>query len=199
MVNVKIDNAVFQIKKGITAYSLYQMINNNEIEGISFSDKADIILCRIDNKLCELSTVIKKDCEISFIATDTFIGNECYRKSLTFMLIKAVYKVFEKNPVVLEVMNSLGDGYYIELKNKDSLKYLEISDEIINEIKEKMITYNKRDIIITKRNMPISDAKKLFDKYNMHTKSALLKYRISSTMNVYNMAGFGSVVLSKFF
>ena len=67
---------------------------------------------------------------------------------------------------------------------------MQVDRKIINEVKNEMRALAERDILITKDVMPTAKAIKKFKKYGMNDKVHLLKYRRSSTVNVYRMEGF---------
>ena len=53
----------------------------------------DIVLVSADKRLRELNKKLSGDCELTFFTTADPAGYQAYRRSLTLMLMKAVYKV----------------------------------------------------------------------------------------------------------
>ncbi len=49
-----------------------------------------IILVKINGKLSEISDIEITDEEIEFVTTDTSLGNEVYKRSVLFMMLKAM-------------------------------------------------------------------------------------------------------------
>ena len=94
----------------------------------------DIVLASVNHKLQELGKKLSSDCELSFLTTDTFIGQQTYRRSMTLLLMKAVYKVVGHDRIHrAQVQYSLSNGYYCTLEG-DFL----LNEELLEKIKEKM-------------------------------------------------------------
>ena len=53
----------------------------------------DIVLVFVDNRLQELGKKLKKDCVLKFVTTGEAIGNQTYRRSMSLLLVKAVYNL----------------------------------------------------------------------------------------------------------
>ena len=43
--------------------------------------------------------VLVENCNIAFVTTASFVGNECYRRSATFLMLKAFYAVAGRNNI----------------------------------------------------------------------------------------------------
>ena len=57
-------------------------------------DEHQIVLAFVDgNHLRELRKRVERDCEIAFITTGDPIGHEAYKRSMCFLLVKAVHDV----------------------------------------------------------------------------------------------------------
>ena len=54
---------------------------------------APIVLVKVDGRLRELHKQLKKDCELEFVTTEDEIGHKTYQRSLSLLLVKAVYHV----------------------------------------------------------------------------------------------------------
>lgn len=85
MVKVKVGSMEKEYTSKTTLYEIAKDFKNQ------YSN--DIVLAECDGVLCELSKKVDEDCEVKFITTDTKIGNDCYRRSMTFLMMKAFYKV----------------------------------------------------------------------------------------------------------
>ena len=85
MYHVKIKNEVKEYEAGIT----YRDIVKEYQKDYSH----DIVLVFVDGKLQELHKRLKKNCEISFVTTGDTIGHAAYKRSMSFLLVKAVYDV----------------------------------------------------------------------------------------------------------
>lgn len=177
MLSVKIKGNVYKYEDGTTLYEI--------AEDFKEQYSSDIILAISNQTLCELSKVLTENSDVEFITTSNYIGNECYRRSVTFVMLKALYKVARmKNIEKVSIQYSVSKGYYCKVFG------VKVDNKLIADIKAEMHSLCKRDILITKDTMPTSKAIKKFKKYGMNDKVHLLKYRRSSTVNVYRMEGF---------
>lgn len=178
MIHVNVDGRVCQYEDGVTLYEI--AVEHQEYYNY------DIILAMCDGALCELSRVVVGNSTVHFITTDSHIGNECYRRSVTFMMLKSVYKVAGmKNIEKVSVHYSVSKGYYCQIHGNVS-----VDDNFLNAVKTEMRALCQRDILITKDTISTAKAIKKFKKYGMNDKVHLLKYRRSSTVNLYRMEGF---------
>lgn len=178
MINVNVDGISYKYEDGTTLYEIARDSRENY--------EHDIILAVCNGTLCELSKVIMENTKIHFITTASHIGNECYRRSVTFMMIKAFYKVAGmKNIEKISVHHSVSKGYYCEVFGN-----VQVDRKLVNAVKDEMRALCERDILITKDVISTTKAIKKFKKYGMNDKVHLLKYRRSSTVNVYRMEGF---------
>ena len=65
------------------------------------------------NRLQELRKTVEKDCELKFITTADAIGHETYKRSLCFLLVKAVHDVAGHDKIErVRIHFSVDKGYY---------------------------------------------------------------------------------------
>ena len=139
-----------------------------------------------DGKLQELHKKAAECSELRFITARDGAGRLTYRRSLTFLMLKAFYDVAGVRHIKkLTVDFSLGNGLFVN----PSLDF-SLTQEILNQVKEKMQEYVAQKIPIMKRNMPSSEAIELFHKHGMYDKERLFRYRRVSSVNVYSIGGF---------
>ena len=146
----------------------------------------DILLVQADGKLQELHKKAAECSELRFITARDGAGRLTYRRSLTFLMLKAFYDVAGVRHIKkLTVDFSLGNGLFVN----PSLDF-SLTQEILNQVKEKMQEYVAQKIPIMNRNMPSSEAIELFHKHGMYDKERLFRYRRVSSVNVYSIGGF---------
>ncbi len=149
----------------------------------------DIILGMINGKLKELNNEFDKDAEISFVTVKDRDGRKTYRRSVLFLLQKAVDVIYGES-ADLHVRHSLGEGYYCEIvqAGKDNLIHkVPIQQSDIDKLKKQMLLLCDRDIEIEKISMSTEAAKEMFARRGMHDKERLFHYRRSSRINIYRM------------
>lgn len=91
MIKVTIGQDTYQYEDGTT---LYEIAREHQSEY-----KHQIILAKCNGTLSELSKVLVENCNIAFVTTASFAGNECYRRSATFLMLKAFYAVAGRNNI----------------------------------------------------------------------------------------------------
>lgn len=146
----------------------------------------DIVLASVNHKLQELGKRLSSDCEMSFLTTDTFIGQQTYRRSMTLLLMKAIYKVVGHDRIHrAQVQYSLSNGYYCTLEGD-----LLLNEELLGKIKEKMLELVERRMPIEKRNVNTDEALAIFHTHKMYDKEKLFRYRRASRVNIYKLGKF---------
>ena len=145
-----------------------------------------IILARVDGKLCELRRKLKRDCELRFVTTAETAGHNAYKRTVVFILLKAIYdKVGKKNVEKAVIRCAVDNGIYFSMEGMDG-----VSQDFLDQVKEKMKEIVRKDIVINKRTMSTDDAQLLFHKHHMYDKEKLFRYRRSSTVNIYSIENF---------
>lgn len=111
MMNCNIGNVTYEYEDGTTIYEIAK-------EFRKFYEH-DIILAVCNGKLCEMSKVLTENCTLKFVTTGSYIGNECYKRSVTFMMLKAFYKVAGRENVdKISIQHSVSKGYYCKVYGK---------------------------------------------------------------------------------
>ncbi len=146
-----------------------------------------IVLVFIDRlRLQELNKRLKKDCELSFITTADSIGYETYRRSLCFMLVKAIHDVGGHDKVEnVRIHFSVSKGYYCTIEGD-----VKLNQVFLERVEARMHELAEAKIPIEKRSVHTSEAVDLFRKHGMYDKERLFGYRRVSRVNIYKMNEF---------
>ncbi len=145
-----------------------------------------IALVRINGKIAELSRKAEKDGELSFIRLDETIGHKTYERSAILLMVKAVHDVVNGDlDKKVKVEFAIGEGFYISPRGS-----LEITDEFVAKVKERMQFLVEEGLPFRKATLPIGEARKVFLEQGMEDKDRLFKYRRSSFVNVYEVDGY---------
>lgn len=148
--------------------------------------KNDIVLALVDNRLQELGKTLQSDCKIRFITTADEIGHKTYKRSMSLMLVKAVYDVMEhENVDKVRILYSVSHGYYCEIEG-----FVELNQEFLDRVEKRMHEMVDQDMPIDKRSIHTDDAITLFKKHGMYDKERLFCYRRVSKVNIYSMNEF---------
>lgn len=146
----------------------------------------DIILVKLNGNLRELNAKARRDGRLEFITTRDINGLKTYTRGITMVLMKAIYQVIGKENIKkVSIEYSMGPGYYGEIHMNGDL-----TEEILNQIEERMSQFVKDDIPFLKTTLKTSDAIDKFHEYKMFAKEKLFRYRRVSKTNVYTLGGF---------
>lgn len=146
----------------------------------------DILLVMANGRLRELHRELEEDCQLTFLTAEDKIGFDAYRRSMVLLLLKAIYHMGgHANIKKVCAHYSVSEGYYFTVDGK-----LKVDREFLEHVKAYMVKRVEENIPITKRNVSIADAKRLFRHYGMIDKEKLFKYRTVSTVNLYDLDEF---------
>ena len=131
--------------------------------------KNDIVLVFANGKLQELHKTLQCDTEIKFVTTGDEIGHKTYKRSMCFMLVKAIYDVTEHRLVdKVRIHYSVSQGYYCTIEGKVTL-----DREFLQRVTDRMNEMVAEDMPIRKRTVHTDEAIELFRKHGMYDKERL--------------------------
>lgn len=137
-----------------------------------------IIAAIVRNELKELSSSIDENCDIRWVDACSSIGSRIYKRSLTFVFIRACMELYSGCQVNVE--HSINKGLYCEVKYKKELQ-IEDSQRIYNRMKEII----EEDVPFEKRRVSVEEAIDIFKDYDQMSKVKLLKYREKPYIKLY--------------
>ena len=145
-----------------------------------------IVLVTVDGRLCELHKQLKKSCRLEFITLEDDIGHKTYQRSLTLLLLKAMYHVAGHEQIdKIVVQYSMGSGYYCTVQGKVTL-----DQEFLDQVKAYMRELVDRKLPIMKKSVGTQEAREKFRSYGMEDKEKLFRYRRVSSVNLYELDSF---------
>jgi uridine kinase len=178
MLNITVNGTVKQYPKGTT------LLEISKEHADKYED--DIILAYRDGRLRELFKTVQKDCLVDFITTADDTGHKTYQRGLILVMLKAIYGELGREIIKKVLIEySIGSGNFCRIEGVG-----ELTDEMINKIKNKMQQIINDDIPFEKRVIGTNEARELFHYYKMYDKEKLFRYRRVSTANIYSLAGF---------
>lgn len=164
------------------AGTTYQEIVNDYRE----KKEHEIVLVTVNGKLQELYKKLKKDCEIKLITTAEDAGNRSYVRSVTQLMLKAIYDIIPREKLEkVSVLFSLSKGYYCKIIGE-----VTVNQELLDQVKARMLELVKEDIPFKKRSIHTDDAIALFQGHRMYDKERLFRYRRVSRVNIYSLNEF---------
>lgn len=150
----------------------------------------DMAVAKVNGKLRELQYKLKMDATVSFLSVTTDIGFDHYKRSISMLLLKAARDVIggEESDYCIEIMYSLGSGFFCKLVEGD--KKIELTDELLDAIKNRMKELVDQDIKFEKKIRGTREMRDRFVERRLKAKAALLRYRRSSRINIYDLGGY---------
>ena len=175
---VHVDGTDKKFKKGTT----YQEIARTYQQEYQH----DIVLVFVDGRLQELFKTLETDCELKFVTTADPLGYKSYRRSMSLMLVKAIYDVAEhKNIDKVRIHYSVSKGYYCTIEGN-----IDLTQEFLDRVESRMRAMVEMDLPIRKKSVHTDDAIAMFGQHGMHDKERLFHYRRVSRVNIYSLNEF---------
>lgn len=172
MIKVKCNNKEFEVQKGKKVIDfLREDLNANNIDSV--------LACNIDNEVKSLDYAMLEDSTISLIDYTFSDGSRIYVRGLTFILTKALEELYPD--IRITVNYSLGHSVYCETVDGTPL-----SNEIVENVKNRMLDIVKDDIPFVKSELPVEDAKKLYIRNNRLDKLGIIENRMKAHVSLYS-------------
>ena len=146
-----------------------------------------IVLVSADGRLRELHHEAEEGAAVEFITLGDKAGFDAYRRSMTLLLLKAVYHVAGDNSRIerVGIHFALGDGFYCTMQGE-----IPLNQEFLDQVKASMREMVEKALPIEKHAVPTYEAVKKFREYRMYDKEQLFYYRRSSRVNLYSLDRF---------
>jgi uridine kinase len=162
------------VDKGISLLELSEMYKEGH--------KSIIVAARVNNDIKELNFQLNEDCKVEFIDLTNDDGTRIYKRSLYFILIKAVNDLFPDRRVVIN--HSISKGIYCEVKGKDDL-----TQNDVNKLEQHMNRLVEAKIPFVKRVISIEEAKDIFVKSGREDRFHAIEHRKKPLVTIYNCDG----------
>jgi uridine kinase len=157
MLKVKYRNNEYSVEENTTA----EMI----LDKITDIDKESILACKINNEVKRLDSKINEDSTIEFIDFTMPDGNRIYVRGLTFVMVKAFEELYPEAKITINY--SLGHSLYSDVS-------CDITDDMINNVKDKMLEIINANIPFIKKVVTVEEAKELYKKDDRFDKIELI-------------------------
>ncbi len=177
LVNVKINgiNESIEVEKGTT----YLEISDK------FKHRYDnpILLAQDGGEIYELENKINKNCEISFLDITSSEGYRVYQRSVAFLAIYAIKKLFGSKTKIF-VEHSINNNFFCEIPE------LEITSDLLKKVYEEMTDIVNKDIKIQKNVVSTEIGREIFNNLAMYDTADALKYVRNSNIYLYRIDEF---------
>ena len=139
-----------------------------------------------NNQLQELRKRVEGDCKIRFVTTGDAIGHATYKRSMCFLLVKAVHDVAGHDKIErVRIHFSVDKGYYCTAEGD-----VKVTQDFLEKVSARMKQLSAEKIPIGKRSVHTDDAIEMFHRHGMYDKERLFEYRRVSKVNIYSMNEF---------
>ncbi len=171
--DIRINGSPCSLTPGET---ILELLKKNGMAGTSLKDRP--LAARIGGEIFNLAYTPMHEADIDLIYYTDEEGKRVYERTLQFVLIMCVRKLFGKARVF--VRYSLGKGVYITIDKEPA--YSEADNKLLY---EEMRRVTALDLKLVRKRMGIQDALDFFEKDGQLDKAALLKWRRFSYFDVY--------------
>lgn len=145
-----------------------------------------IALVTVNGKIRELFKKVTKDCEVGFFTLKDDVGYKTYVRTATMLFLKGIYDVFGASAAQKSCVEfAIGQGHYVNTAGG-----VPATQESAEKLKARMWELVEAKAPFMKRSYPLDDAMELFRNKGMTDKEKLFRYRMGSTVNVYEIEGY---------
>lgn len=145
-----------------------------------------IAVVSVNGKIRELFKKVTRDCEVDFFTLRDDVGYKTYVRTATMLFLKAVCDVFGAETAQnTKVEFAIGHGSYISSGGR-----IPATAENAARLKERMEQLAAEKVPFMKRSYPLEEAIELFKSHGMKDKEKLFRYRMSSSVNIYEIQGY---------
>ena len=139
-----------------------------------------ILVAMVGNDIAELSDEIFDNCHVDFFDRSSAVGNNIYGRSLQFILVLAIKRLFGKDQDIL-IEHSIDKGFYCEIPD------FEIDKETLKNLEKAMKEIVKENLKFDKLSITRTDAIKYFTRHKQKDKVRVLNYISNSYVNIYRL------------
>jgi len=143
-----------------------------------------IVAALLGKELRELSHPVSEDGVLVPLDTGTGDGSRIYRRSLVFLLVVAIRELFPGSDVAVD--HSVSDGGFF----CTAYRRAPFSAEELQRIETRMREIAHADETIRRREVPLPEAIKVFEREGFLDKIRLLKTREKDYLTLYSLRGF---------
>lgn len=172
VINVE-DVGQVTVPAGSTVYDLADMIKDQV--------SAPVMAAVVGTDLKDLNYELTESCTLTLITIQTELGLRIYRRSASFLLIRAVREEFPDRKLVIK--HSLSNGLLCEFLNHEA------AVEEVERIEKRMMELVTRDLPIKKYTVSQHEAVSVFEQQGQVDKVSLLRYRDKPEVHIYELDG----------
>ncbi len=143
--------------------------------------RVPIVAAVVDTTLRELTYVPTRDVSARPVDMSTMDGMRIYRRSLLLLLLAAFEDLYPEARLVVEHSLTFG-GYYCEVEGRDPL-----TPEELERLEAHMWELVEQDLPIVKEEVPLEEARHLFQERGADDKVRLFRFREKDYVTLYRL------------
>jgi uridine kinase len=143
-----------------------------------------VLAAILNGRLCELTSALTADSEVTPIALTDADGVRIYRRSLSFLLLTAISETFPDAEIFIEHSATTAGAYFCEVHGRDPF-----TQEELAVIEAKMREVVAEDAPIVPSEVRQEEAIKLFRARGEEDKARLVEHRKKDTLTLYTLRG----------
>jgi len=164
----------YLVKPGTTAAEL--------VKNIASAGQHPVMAVIKENTLYDLHHILDQACELELVYPSSEAGMRIYRRTASFVLIKACRELYPDKPLVIK--HSLSNGLYCEFIGYQP------SRRDIASLEKRMQDIIACDLPINKLTVPKEEARSIFARQGQMDKVKLLEFRDKGHVHIYELDGF---------
>lgn len=147
----------------------------------------------VNNDICSISFPLQVNCALEFLTFTDPYGSRIYRRSLAFLLAKAVRDLMPDCSFAVE--HAIGDGYYCSFSScgKSVVGDAGIREEQIAAIEAHMRELVARDIPLERKQIGFVEAYRMLEANRQFDKLNLLRYRNPPRIVLFSCEDFSDI------
>lgn len=142
----------------------------------------------VNNDVVSLTYPLEVDSEITPLTVDHPHGKRIYRRSISFLVVKAVQELYPNAKCMVE--HSIGTGFFCVFEENGSSG---ISEEKLNTIEQRMTELCEQNIAIERLKVSFEDAVARFKKQQQYDKYNLLRFLNPPKIVLFSTTGFADL------
>ncbi len=175
---VGINGKTHEIASGLTLLEISRLVES----------ESPIMGAQISGSPMELCDTIGTECEIQFLTLRDMEGFRIYLRTLTYVFITGVYRVFGRQTRV-QCKHSLSGNLYAEIYPEGEEEARMLTIEEVSQVQQAMEDIIAANLPIERKYFPMAQAMEFFEKNGMEDKQRLFTFRCSSGVNMYRLDG----------
>lgn len=144
----------------------------------------NVLAATVNGRLRELSFIVDRDCEIEFLDFKSRDSVRIYESTLRYLVAMATTKLYPK--AKLRFNYSISRSILTIVDHFDG----PITEDVVTKIQNEVQAIIDHDYKIERKQLPIEEAKQLYQALDMHDKVAVLNYREEDYVNAYFCNGY---------